>query len=58
MSCEAIRLYFGKEALRCLQQVTKRSKGGIPTENGSVQTLWAPKKISPKMKKRKKILVV
>ena len=31
-------------------------QGRIQTENGSVQTLWAPKKMSPKMKKRKRKL--
>ena len=33
-------------------------QGGIQTENGTVQTLWAPKKISPKMKKRKRKLLL
>ena len=31
-------------------------QGQIQTENGSVQTLWAPEKMSPKMKKRKRKL--
>ena len=30
------------------------AQGRVQTENGSVQTLWAPKKMSPKIKKRKK----
>ena len=32
-------------------------QGRIQTENGSVQMLWAPKKMSPKMKKRKRKLL-
>ena len=30
------------------------AQGRVQTENGSVKTLWAPKKMSPKIKKRKK----
>ena len=29
----------------------------IQTENGSPQTLWAPKKMSPKMKRKRKVCV-
>ena len=29
----------------------------IQTENGSPQTLWAPKKMSPKMKRKRKVLL-
>ena len=33
-------------------------QGRIQTENGSVQTLWEPKKKSQKMKKRKRKLLL
>ena len=31
-------------------------QGRIRTENGNVHMLWAPKKMSPKLKKRKRKL--
>ena len=36
-----------------LNLIPQHDKGRIQTENGSVETLYAPKKMSPKMKKRK-----